>query len=38
LSEWEEAQVINGNGDSVEFIPTPQLGEKARFFRIRLNR
>jgi hypothetical protein len=36
--DWDEAQVINGNGDSVEFNPTPQPGEKARFFRIRLNR
>ena len=38
LSDWDESQVINGNGDSIEFIPTPILGEKARFFRIRLNR
>ena len=38
LSDWNEAQVIKGNGDSVEFSPTPQPGEKARFFRIRLNR
>jgi hypothetical protein len=38
LIDWDETQVINGNGDSVEFNPTPQLGEKARFFRIRLNR
>ncbi|MBL4640883.1 MAG: hypothetical protein JKX86_03605, partial [Verrucomicrobiales bacterium] len=38
LSDWDEAQVIKGNGDSVEFNPTPQPGEKARFFRIRLNR
>ena len=38
LIDWDEAQVINGNGDSVEFNPTPQPGEKARFFRIRLNR
>ena len=38
LIDWDEAQVINGNGDRVEFNPTPQPGEKARFFRIRLNR
>jgi hypothetical protein len=38
LSDWNEAQLINGNGDSVEFNPTLQPGEKARFFRIRLNR
>ena len=38
LIDWDETQVINGNGDSVEFNPTPQPGEKARFFRIRLNR
>ena len=38
LSDWEETQVIKGNGDTVEYKPTPQPGEKARFFRIRLNR
>ena len=38
LIDWDEAQVINGNGDRVEFNPTPQPGEKARFFRIHLNR
>jgi hypothetical protein len=38
LSDWEETQVIKGNGDTIEYKPTPQPGEKARFFRIRLNR
>ena len=38
LSDWDEVQVIKGNGDSIEFNPTPQPEKKARFFRIRLNR
>tara|TARA_B100001250_G_scaffold372144_1_gene357428 strand:- start:4823 stop:6190 length:1368 start_codon:yes stop_codon:yes gene_type:complete len=38
LSDWVQLQVISGNGDSIEFKPTPRPNEKARFFRIRLNR
>jgi hypothetical protein len=38
LINWEIAQVINGTGDTVEYIPKPQPGVNARFFRIRLNR
>ena len=38
LSRWERTQVINGTGDTIEYKPTPQPAEKARFFRIRLNR
>ena len=38
LINWEIAQVINGTGDTVEYIPKSQPGVNARFFRIRLNR
>ncbi|MEC7812532.1 MAG: Ig-like domain-containing protein [Verrucomicrobiota bacterium] len=38
LSRWESSQVINGTGDNVEFIPISKPTEKARFFRVRLNR
>ena len=38
LSQWEGSQVINGTGDNVEFIPISKPTEKARFFRVRLNR
>ena len=38
LINWEIAQVINGTGNTVEYIPKPQPGVSARFFRIRLNR
>ena len=38
LSDWNETQVIEGNGNKVEHKPTLELGEKARFFRIRQNR
>ena len=38
LINWEIAQVINGTGDTIEYIPKPQPGVNARFFRIRLNR
>ena len=38
LINWEIAQVINGTGDTVEYIPKTQPGVNARFFRIRLNR
>ena len=38
LSDWVQLRVISGNGDSIEFKPTPRPNEKARFFRIRLNR
>jgi hypothetical protein len=38
LSRWVTSQVINGTGDNVEFIPISKPTEKARFFRVRLNR
>jgi hypothetical protein len=37
LSRWEQAQVINGTGDTVEYIPRLQPDDNARFFRVRLN-
>jgi hypothetical protein len=37
LSRWEQAQVINGTGDTVEYIPKLQPDDNALFFRVRLN-
>jgi len=38
LTRWERTQIINGTGDTVEYKPTLLPDEKARFFRVRLNR
>ena len=38
LREWEEVQVIDGTGDSIEYTPAPRLDGEARFFRLRLSR
>ena len=38
LSRWESSQVVNGTGDTIEFVPIPKPNKKAVFFRVRLNR
>ena len=35
LKRWDALQVIHGTGDMVEYIPSRQLDQNARFFRIR---
>ena len=38
LRVWEEVQVIDGTGDSIEYTPAPRLDGEARFFRLRVSR
>ncbi len=37
LTEWEQVQVIDGTGDTIEYISLMRPDDKAKFFRLRLN-